>query len=169
MFSALKLGIIFFKQCVGIALHLEKLRTMTADEQYTFRGSRILILQSLLILTEVKQTCHLRIYSSKNHNSWVSDIMPQQNCWRDSRLVEMLLSYRKCVRKGQKVIPFFFSNLWPSTQLQRHSQAHKKVQKGSINYEDRNLVASSGSIYKNTTNTRAETHVLYGIKCSIQL
>lgn len=154
---------------MDITLHLGKLRTMTADEQYTFRGSRILILQSLLLPTEVKQTCHLRIFSSKNHNIWVSDIVSQQDCWRDSQLVEMLLSYRKWVRKGQKVISFFSATFDPALNCTVIAKHIKKVPKGSISYEDRYLVASSGSIYKNTTKTRAETHVLYGIKCSIQL
>ena len=76
MLSALKWGIIFSKQCVEVALHLGKLITVIADEQYTFRGSKILILWFLL--KESKQTYHLKIFSSKDRDIWNADIVSQQ-------------------------------------------------------------------------------------------
>lgn len=41
--------------------------------------------------------------------------------------------------KGHSIL---FGNLWPSTELESHSKAHKKaVSEGSISYEDRSFVA----------------------------
>lgn len=52
---------------------------MMVDEQYALiMRRRILILWSL-ITSDVKHTCHLRIFLSKDNHSWVSDIISQQN------------------------------------------------------------------------------------------
>lgn len=84
---------LYFQQCAQVAWHFGKLRTVRVEEEHPFkvRSSQ----NHKYLRKNSKQSCHPKICSPKDNNSWISGIVSQWNFWRDSQLAEMSLCNRK--------------------------------------------------------------------------